>query len=157
MKNTYRDNWRVIAEIAPRRVNLPLADFGFKGLEGNVISTPFEIEIAPRRLGDLGTVSMSDSLISDDIDGDYQRRCDELLAELLKRPHVTNGRVTCTETHECSHCHLLWEVLTADEAADYSVNQDEHSVEGEPVCCEKAIAEFRTEHGIPALAEQVTS
>jgi hypothetical protein len=53
---------------------------------------------------------------------------------------------------ECSYCGYAWEVLTAAEAADDSTNQDEHSVEGEPVCCEAAIAEFRAERGIPALA-----
>ena len=53
----------------------------------------------------------------------------------------------------CSHCDLAWEVLTAAEAADESTNQDEHSVEGEPVCCEAAINEFRSERGIPSLAE----
>ncbi|XUM01271.1 hypothetical protein ACQ86F_31845 [Streptomyces venezuelae ATCC 10712] len=53
----------------------------------------------------------------------------------------------------CSHCDLVWEELTAEEAADDSTNQDVHSVEGEPVCCFEAIAEFRKERGIPALAE----
>ncbi|MGW4850205.1 hypothetical protein ACWEPZ_03090 [Streptomyces sp. NPDC004288] len=51
----------------------------------------------------------------------------------------------------CSHCDLLWEELTAEEAADDSTNQDVHSIAGEPVCCFKAIAEFRTARGIPAL------
>ncbi len=53
----------------------------------------------------------------------------------------------------CTHCRSEFEALTADEAADDSTNQDEHSVEGEPVCCYAAIAEFRAERGIPALAE----
>ncbi|MCU8589356.1 hypothetical protein [Streptomyces sp. A13(2022)] len=51
----------------------------------------------------------------------------------------------------CSHCGCGWEVLTAEEAADYSTNVDEHSVEGEPVCCEQAIDEFRAERKIPLL------
>lgn len=152
MKKTHRDDWRVVVTIAPRSIG----DFGFTGLgdiAGSVTSGPIEVAIAPRRLGDLGGVSMSDSLASRDIDGDYQRRCEEILAALLAKPHVREGRVTCTETHTCSHCDLRWEVLTAEEAADDSINQDEHSVEGEPVCCEAAIAEFRAERGIPALAE----
>ncbi|MFB7589320.1 hypothetical protein [Streptomyces sp. NPDC056169] len=49
----------------------------------------------------------------------------------------------------CSHCGLLWEELTADEAADDSTNVDARSIEGEPVCCGKAIEEFRAERGIP--------
>ncbi|MGW7495415.1 hypothetical protein ACWGKA_14085 [Streptomyces luteogriseus] len=52
----------------------------------------------------------------------------------------------------CTYCRAEFEALTAEEAADDSTNQDEHSVEGEPACCEAAIAEFRAERGIPALA-----
>lgn len=54
---------------------------------------------------------------------------------------------------ECSHCGYVWEVLSATEAADPRNRHDEHSVEGEPVCCEAGINEFRAERGIPALAE----
>ncbi|MFI1702016.1 hypothetical protein ACH419_39550 [Streptomyces bobili] len=153
MKKTFRDDWRVIIEIAPNATHIPISALGFEGLDGELAGLPFEVEIAPQRLGDLGWVSMSDRLASRDIDGDYRKRCEELLAELLKKPHVKSGRVTCKETHFCSHCDLGWEVLTAEEAADVSTNQDEHSVEGEPVCCEAGINEFRAERGIPALAE----
>ncbi|MFE7232520.1 hypothetical protein ACFVAF_18040 [Streptomyces sp. NPDC057596] len=157
MKRTYRDDWRVIIEIAPHATRIPISALGFGGLDPDLIGTldgdPFEITIAPRRLGDLAWVSMSDSLASRDVEGDYRRRCEEMLAELLRKPHVKSGRVTCTETHVCSHCDLGWEVLTAEEAADPANQQDGHTVEGEPVCCEKAIAEFRAERGIPALAE----
>ncbi|MEV8124065.1 hypothetical protein AB0P07_08120 [Streptomyces sp. NPDC085944] len=52
----------------------------------------------------------------------------------------------------CSHCDSGWEALTAaDVAKGGHAVIDEHSVEGEPVCCEKAIDEFRTERGIPLL------
>ncbi|MFF1756173.1 hypothetical protein [Streptomyces sp. NPDC058266] len=150
MKQTHRDEWRVIVTITPRRP----ADLGFDGVgelaEFVAAPGPIEVAVLPRRLGSLGFVSMGDSLASRDVEGDYRRRCDELLAELLSKPHVSEGRVACTETHTCSHCGLRWEELTADEAADPRSRLDEHSVEGEPVCCEKAIAEFRTERGIPA-------
>ena len=53
----------------------------------------------------------------------------------------------------CTHCRAEFEALTAEEAADDSTNQDEHSIEGEPVCCYAAIAEFRAERGTPPLAE----
>ncbi len=157
MKKTYRDDWRVIIEISPRATHIQVSALGFDGLNfdlnGTLAGLPFEIEIAPRRLGDLGTVLMSDRLASSDIDGDYRKRCEEMLAELLRKPHVKSGRVTCKETHTCSLCGLEWEVLTADEAVDESTNQDAYSVEGEPVCCEKAIVEFRAERGIPALSQ----
>ena len=51
----------------------------------------------------------------------------------------------------CTLCKGEYEALTADEAADESTNQDEHSVEGEPVCCVEAVNEFRAERGIPAV------
>jgi hypothetical protein len=54
---------------------------------------------------------------------------------------------------ECSHCGYAWEQLTAAQAADPAWRLDEHSVEGEPVCCDKAITEFRTERGIPQYIE----
>ncbi|MFI7010022.1 hypothetical protein [Streptomyces sp. NPDC050145] len=150
MKNTYRDEWRVIVTITPRRP----ADLGLAGVdelaEFVAVSGPIEVVVLPRRLGSLGFASVSDRLASGDVEGDYQRRCVELLAELLRMPHVIEGRVACTETHTCSHCGLGWEELTADEAADPESRLDEHSVEGEPVCCEQSVAEFRTERGVPA-------
>ncbi|MFZ4264472.1 hypothetical protein [Streptomyces arboris] len=111
----------------------------------------FRIVITPRRLGDLGWMSISDHMASDNIERDTRERCDEI-AEQVQR-HVDNVgsvEVQFTEVHTCSHCFLTWEELTAEEAADTSTRIDEHSVEGEPVCCDKAIAEFRTERGIPA-------
>ncbi|MFD4968877.1 hypothetical protein [Streptomyces sp. NPDC058424] len=157
MKKTYYDDWRVVIVIAPRATTpIRISALGFDGLDSHLDGTldgaPFEITVAPRPLGDFGFGTMSDSLASRDVDGDYRRRCEAMLAELLRKPHVKSGRVACTETHVCSHCDLGWEVLTAEEAADPAYRQDEHSVEGEPVCCEKAIAEFRSERGIPALA-----
>ncbi|WP_406459768.1 hypothetical protein OH768_33870 [Streptomyces sp. NBC_01622] len=153
MKKTYRDEWRVMVTLKPRRP----ADLGLTGLddlaEFVAPSGPITVAVLPRRLGNFGFLSVSDSLASRDVEGDYRRRCDEIAAELRQRPQVDEVTVTCTETHTCSHCRLRWEVLTADEAADDSTNQDEHSVEGEPVCCVEAIAEFRTEHSIPQLAE----
>ncbi|MCX4969359.1 hypothetical protein OHA98_41780 [Streptomyces sp. NBC_00654] len=155
MKLTYRDEWRVMVTLKPRRP----ADLGLTGLdelaEFVAASGPITVAVLPRRLGSLGfgALSMSDSLVSRDVEGDYRRRCDEIAAELRQRPQVDEVTVTCSETHTCSYCRLRWEVLTADEAADDSTNQDERSVEGEPVCCGEAIAEFRTERGIPQLAE----
>ena len=154
MKETHRDEWRVMVTLKPRRP----ADLGLTGLddlaEFVAPSGPITVAVLPRRLGKLAAgMSVSDDMISRDVEGDYRRRCDEIAAELRNRPQVDEVTVTCTETHTCSYCRLRWEVLTADEAADDSTNQDAHSVEGEPVCCTRAIAEFRTERDIPQLAE----
>ncbi|MEV6074971.1 hypothetical protein AB0L80_07670 [Streptomyces sp. NPDC052069] len=152
MKLTHRDEWRVMVTIKPRRP----ADVGLTGVteiaEFVAPTAPITVAVLPRRLGNFGFVSMSDRMASSDVEADYRARCEEIATTLRGLPHVDEATVTCTETHTCSLCSLRWEVLTADEAADHSTNQDEHSVEGEPVCCGEAIAEFRAEHGIPALA-----
>ncbi|MFD0078184.1 hypothetical protein ACFVIY_37785 [Streptomyces sp. NPDC127166] len=151
MKKTTRDEWRVMVTLKARRP----ADLGLTGIDdlAEFIASPGPLTIAvlPRPLGNFSFGSMSDRLVSDDIERDYRLRCEDIADELRRRPQVEDVSVCCTETHTCSHCGLGWEELTADEAADTSTNQDEHSVEGEPVCCEDAIAEFRTERGIPAL------
>ncbi|MFF3190507.1 hypothetical protein [Streptomyces misionensis] len=156
MKLTHRDEWRVQVTLKPRRP----ADLGLTGIddlaEFVAPAEPITVAVLPRRLGSFGGfLSMSDSLASRDIEGDYRRRCEEIAAELRQRPQVAEVTVTCTETHTCSHCGLRWEVLSEAEANDDGCVQDEHSIAGEPVCCDKAIAEFRTERGITVHAEGV--
>ncbi|WP_031046829.1 hypothetical protein [Streptomyces sp. NRRL F-5650] len=152
MKKTHRDEWRVMVTLKPRRP----ADLGLTGLdeiaEFIAVEGPITVAVLPRRLGNLGfgALSMSDRLISRDIEGDYRRRCEEIAAELRHRPHVAEVEVTCTETHMCSYCRRPWEELTAEQAADPRMRIDEHSVEGEPTCCDRSIDEFRAERGIPA-------
>lgn len=157
MKETHRDEWRVMVTIKPRRP----ADLGLTGLDdlAEFIAPPGPITIAvlPRRLGNFGFLSVSDRMASKDIEADYRRRCDEIVAELRNRPQVAELTVQCTETHSCSHCGLGWEVLTAEQALDPEYRQDEHSIAGEPVCCDKAVAEFRVEHGIEVHAEGVVA
>lgn len=157
MKKTYRDSWRVIITIRPTYTHTKISALGFPGLDsdldGTLAGPEFELTVIPRPLGDLGYISMGDRLISDDVDSDYRRRCEAMLDAFLRESHVMSGRVEVDEKHVCSHCNLGWEELTAEDAADDSTNQDVHSVAGEPVCCIEAIAEFRRERGIPALAE----
>ncbi|NDZ63612.1 hypothetical protein [Streptomyces cyaneofuscatus] len=152
MKLTHRDEWRVMVTIKPRTP----ADLGFIGVasiaEFVAPTAPITVAVLPRRLGNFGFVSMSDRMASSDVEADYRARCKEIATTLRGLPHVEETSVTCTEAHTCSFCGLRWEVLTAEEAADDSLAQDKHSVEGEPVCCGEAIAEFRVEQGIPALA-----
>ncbi|MFD9763233.1 hypothetical protein ACFWXI_06775 [[Kitasatospora] papulosa] len=112
----------------------------------------YRVVITPRRLGDLGWMSISDRMASSDPDRDMRERCEEITEQVKRHvDNVSSVEVQFTEVHTCSHCCLTWEVLTAVEAANPSYQQDEHSAEGEPVCCEKAIAEFRAERNIPAL------
>jgi hypothetical protein len=157
VKITHRDEWRVMATLKPRRP----ADLGLTGLgdlaEFVAVAEPITFAVLPRRLGDLGFVSMGDRLASRDVEGDYRRRCEDIAAELRTMSHVADVSVTCTETEFCSHCNLPWEVLSEAEASDDGCVQDEHSVAGEPVCCDEAIVEFRTERGIPVHDEGVVA
>ncbi|MFF3151898.1 hypothetical protein [Streptomyces sp. NPDC057910] len=88
---------------------------------------------------------------------DHRAMC-ALLADVARavRRHVDgiDGVLPLWDTREeCSHCECGWEVLTAAEATVETLAPDEHSVEGEPVCCEAGINEFRAERGIPLLAK----
>jgi hypothetical protein len=154
VKKTIRDEWRVMVTIKPRRP----ADLGLTGIEEIsefvAPSGPITVAVLPRRLGDFGFIKMNAARVSSDIEGDYRRRCEEIAATLRELPQVEEAAVTCTETHTCSFCGLGWEVLTAEQAAsELWYRLDEHSVEGEPVCCDRAIVEFRTERGIPPFVD----
>jgi hypothetical protein len=157
VKVASRDEWRVMVTIKPRRP----ADLGLTGLddlaEFVAPSGPITVAVLPRRLGDFGFIKMNAARVSSDIEGDYRRRCEEIAATLRQLPQVEEATVTCTETHTCSHCGYVWEELTAEQAARPRERPDHHSVEGEPVCCDKAIAEFRTEKGIPQYLEGVVA
>ncbi|MFB4424857.1 hypothetical protein C5F59_027725 [Streptomyces sp. QL37] len=63
---------------------------------------------------------------------------------------------TADDIQLCGYCRSEFESLTADEAADASTYQDEHSVEGEPVCCNQAIDELCAARDIPAVQWDVT-
>jgi len=135
MKITTRENFRVKAVIAPHNPR----HVGLGGLPGEIVSGNFEIVIAPKRLGDFGAMKMSDSLASSDIQGDYERRCQEILTALRAEQHVVSAEITFTETETCSHCGCDWEVFTAECAARWP---HDTTVIGEPACCEEAQAEF---------------
>jgi hypothetical protein len=99
----------------------------------------FRVIVEPKRLGDYGAVRTSDNFLRkpEQIEKDYQRRCDEI-AEEIKR-HVDNVgsvEVECDAEDICSHCGQEWE---ADGI-------------GCPTCCEKAEQEFEA-----SKAEKVNS
>jgi hypothetical protein len=137
MKITTRQDFRIKAIIAPQNPR----HVGLGGLPGDIVSGNFEIVIAPRRLGDFGGgISMSDSLASRDIQGDYERRCHEILTVLRAEQHVVSAEITCTETVTCSHCGLTWEEFTQEDAGRYP---DWDDPVGLPQCCETAQQEWR--------------
>lgn len=155
MKITTRDDLRVVAVFRPTQTHTSIASLGFtdrwgEPLEGNIWGAEFEFTVLPRRLGDLGAgMSVSDTMASRDVEGDYYRRCEIIREGLVRHPNVTTARIECDETHTCSLCGHEWEELTADQARIEFYRIDDHSIAGEPVCCGKAIEEFRTEREIP--------
>lgn len=138
MKRITREDFRVRVVLAPRTP----ADLGLGDLPGQIVSGRIELVIAPKRLGDYGFVSMSDSLASRDIEGDYQRRCESIVADLTAQGHVASAEITWTETVTCSHCHYGWEELTAELLAEFPTTVEPL---GLPMCCEEAQAEWRAE------------
>lgn len=157
MKVTTRDNWRVVAVVRPIRTRMSIASLGFKDewgepLQGQVWGENFEITVVPdgpgwKMVGD-HTFTVANS---------GEEGCKEIQKGLLRHPNVIEARIECDEEHTCSHCDCSWEVLSEEDATDPANLQDLHSIAGEPVCCGKAIEEFRTERGIPLPQTEETT
>ncbi|WBP89478.1 hypothetical protein [Kitasatospora cathayae] len=104
------------------------------------IALPVTGTVYPRRLGDFGCMSMSDTMATGDIPGGYQRRCEEIVRSLAKQQPGLTATVVCDSLDECSHCGYEWEVFTQEDAARFP---DWDDPIGLPQCCEAAQAEFR--------------
>ncbi len=157
MKITTRDNLRVVATFRPTQTHTSIASLGFmdkwgEPLEGNIWGAEFQFTVLPKRLGDLGAgMSVSDTMASRDVEGDYYRRCEIIREGLLRHPNVTEAHIVSDEAHTCSHCDGEWWGLSEVQATNERFRLDDHSITGEPACCEEAVNEFRTEQGIPLL------
>jgi hypothetical protein len=130
-KHTTRDGWRVVVT-GVIDLSLPIGP----RLQVRVK----DAVIPPQRLGDFGWVSMSDRMASSDIEGDYRRRCDEIVQALRAQHPDLKARVEFDTTETCSHCGLGWEVMTSEMAGEYP---DWDEPVGMPLCCEAAQAEHR--------------
>lgn len=154
MKETNRDEWRVIATVYPMQTKMTIASLGFKDiygdpLQGQVWGEAFTLTLLPQRLGDFGGMfSMSDTLASRDVEGDYEARCKVIRDGVLQHPNVIKAEIVCNETHTCSFCGSQWEELTTRSEVKEFGQEDGLSVAGEPVCCLEAINEFRAGRGI---------
>ncbi|MFD3999861.1 hypothetical protein [Streptomyces rubiginosohelvolus] len=90
---------------------------------------------------------------------DYAHETDILRAEVwpaVQKFLATNwpgfsAAFTADDIVLCTLCRSEFEALTAEEADSLSTSVDEHSIEGEPVCCRAALDEFRAERGVPAV------
>lgn len=100
----------------------------------------FRVVIEPRRLGDYGYARVSDSFTGrseEQIAKDYQERCEQIIDEIKR--HVDNVGWTGVEFDSeeiCSHCRHSWDVSDDDSDPEYP--------KGTPLCCEKAIQEFKS-------------
>jgi len=114
------------------------------------IKENFRVVIYPRRLGDLGGISCSDSFLYSGPDAqrnmerDYKERCEEIAAQALR--HCDNmGSVSVEFDQEsvCEHCGAAW----TEKDNDYNGG-----------CCEKdeslqgvKVRDIATEMGFPSL------
>lgn len=153
MKVTTRDDFHVEVVVCPMRTKMTIASLGFKDaygdpLQGQVWGDNFTFKVLPQRLGDFGGMrSVSDSMASSDIEGDYMWRCEVIRAGMLQHPNVIQAEIVFTETHVCSFCGLPWEEMTRSMLEEMG-QEDGLTIVGEPACCLKAINEFRAERGI---------
>ncbi|MGA4989966.1 hypothetical protein [Nonomuraea bangladeshensis] len=72
---------------------------------------------------------------------------DEMATQVRRHiDHVGTVKQEWDTRVECSHCGHEWEVLTEADLAKHP-GEYEGSVVGEPLCCEKAAAEWLAERG----------
>lgn len=140
MKITTLENFRVEFKGTVRPDDLPGGGGPFAGLASRVTVAG---SIDPLRLGQFGFMSMSDSFVSRDIEGDYERRCKEIAALIGEQFRgQVKTEILCDATDECSFCGCGWEVCGPDD-----VDADMYELPGDgpglPVCCEKAQDEWR--------------
>ena len=100
----------------------------------------FRVIVTPRSLGDYGGVITSDNLgrSPDRVEIEYQDRCEEIERALKGTFNVGHVQIVCDTTYTCSHCKFTWEV-------------DEETKE--PLCCDKAIGEWKKERKKNELQE----
>lgn len=153
MKKTVQDNWRVVAVVRPQKTKMPVASLGFKDewgnpLAGQVWGGPFEFTVHPSGPGFTAVGGWTYVQPHSGEEG-----CKVIRDGLLRHPNVTEARIECDEETTCSHCDCVWEELASVGEVDEFGQEDMLSVIGEPVCCTKAINEFRARQGIALLAD----
>lgn len=100
--------------------------------------TDFRVVVYPRRLGDYGIVSMSDSVLHkpDEIEKEYLERCDDIAEEIKRHVDQVGGvHVEFDTTETCSHCGYPWDESPDDSDPDFP--------KGCPVCCDEAAEEWK--------------
>lgn len=140
MKLTTRENFRVEFKGTVHLDDLPGGGGPFASVASTVTVAG---SIDPLRLGQFGFMSMSDSMVSRNIEADYQRRCEDI-ARLVREQFrgQVKTEILCDTTVVCSFCGCGWEVCGPDDADAYYYELPGDGP-GLPVCCERAQAEWR--------------
>lgn len=92
----------------------------------------FRVVVTPRRLGDYGSIRISDNFFGnksdEQIEKDYLNRCKDIADQIKRHVDDVDSVEVDYDAEEpvCSHCNLDWDI-------------DE---DGCPTCCNKAIEEF---------------
>jgi len=90
-------------------------------------------------MGDLGGIRVSDSFFGaskEDIEKDYQERCEEISKEIKRHVENVQGCGIEFDSEEvCEFCGHEWDVSLDDSDPDYP--------KGCPLCCQKAIDEWK--------------
>lgn len=72
----------------------------------------YHVEIEPKRLGDLGCVSMSDQLIEPDVKRrvqEYKKRCEDIIRQVKRHIDYIGYAQLIEESHlECEFCGYKW-------------------------------------------------
>lgn len=111
--------------------------------------------IYPTRVGDLGFMQVSDSMVASaaEAEAEYRRRCEAIAREVREQyPHL-KAEVVCTTEVTCSHCGIAWEEFTAEHAAQFP---DWDDPIGLPQCCDEAQAEWRAAQAAAPTTTETT-
>lgn len=144
MKITTRENFRVqiSGQIVTGHLRHASAD-----LVGMVNRIDLTGTVYPRRIGDFGIVSISDSMAmrGRDTAPEYERRCKEIAWQIRDRyGSQVKTEILCDGTDSCSFCGRPWEVLSAEDIDAYpEFIEQPGDGPGLPVCCNAAQDEWR--------------
>lgn len=157
MKLTARDDFRVNIS---GQVEIKRLPYGTPALTELVERIDLTGTVYPRRLGDFGSFSMSDSMLpgkNRDIPAEYERRCQEIVRTLRDQYGTqVKAEVVCTTEETCSHCGYAWDEMTQEHVEKHP-DWLEHPRDGAglPLCCEDAQNEWRAAQP-PAASETHT-
>jgi len=99
----------------------------------------WRVVVEPRGLGNFGIASISDYAIEPDEEkreARYKAMCEDIMEQIKRHiDDVGNVYLDCDTEEVCSYCRRTWEVNEDPNDPDAEL--------GQPLCCHKAIEEWR--------------